>query len=413
MDAISPAKIFARSPPGAIWLGPRQREALKHLEAGRPLKVLLGPASSGKSTILHQFQRHSEDLVALPVVGSEKSAASVLSSLLTSVGLGPWTLSEVEQRNLLTVFARQRSLQGKRVVLCVDDLSRLAPDAWSEIARLRLLTLAKDQTLELVVVGRDEDAARAPLFELLQDGATSAVEAVHYVSAPSDDDVKAYVEWRFAQSSLPNPFTADACSALNSLTRGRWSFINILCQVALLAQHREAIDLVDAPLVQQAAASLAAMKPDSPSTGDTVRTQQLVDEAPRPSDRLVISCSGEVVKTIALQGRLLIGRDADNDLQLPGRYLSRHHAAVMPTAEGHYYIIDFASANGVRVNRRRVTRSLLRDGDVIEVGQFRIKVEIPERSLAAVPFALPDASAETDLVPIPSFELPVVRAVKH
>jgi type II secretory pathway predicted ATPase ExeA len=373
----------------------------------------LGPASSGKSTILHQFQRQTDELVPLPVVASHKSAVSVLSSLLTSVGLGPWTLSEVEQRNLLTVFARQRKLQGKRVVLCVDDLSRLAPDAWSEIDRLRLLTLVKEHTIELVVVGRDEDATRSPLFDLLHDGAMSAVEAVHYVSAPSDEDVRAYVEWRFMQSSLPSPFTADACSALNSLTQGRWSLINILCQVALVAQQRESVDVVDALLVQQAAASLAALKPNSPSTGDTVRTRQLVDEAPPPSDRLVVSCSGEIVKTIALQSRLLIGRDADNDLQLPGRFMSRHHAAVMPTAEGHFYIIDFASANGVRVNRRRVNRCLLRDGDVIEVGQFRIKVEIPARPVTDLPFMLPDTSGETDLIPVPSGELPVVRAVKH
>jgi hypothetical protein len=159
MDGISPAKIFARSPPGVIWLGQKQREALEHLHAARPLRVLLGPASSGKSTILHQFQRRTEDLVSLPVVASHKSAVSVLSSLLTSVGLGPWTLSEVEQRNLLTVFARQRTLQGKRVVLCVDDLSRLAPDAWSEIDRLRLLTLVKEHSILRAVASRCDSAA--------------------------------------------------------------------------------------------------------------------------------------------------------------------------------------------------------------------------------------------------------------
>lgn len=412
METPSPAKIFARSPFGAIWLGPTQRDALRHLEAPRPLKVLLGPASSGKSTILHQFQRQTKNLVALPIVGPQRSAVSVLSSLLTSVGLGPWSLSEVEQRNLLTVFAKQRSMQGNRVVLCVDNLARLAPDAWSEVERLRLLTLADPHTFEVVVVGSEEDAARAPLFEVLHDGATSAVEAVHYVAAPSDTDVAEYVEWRLAQSNLANSFTPEACSALNSLTQGRWSFINILCQVVLLTQQREAIDCVDAPLVHRAAASLAAMKPKAAPSGDTVKTRHLV-EAPRRSDRLVVSCNGETVKTIDLQGRLLIGRDADNDLQLPGRYLSRHHAAVMPAAEGHYYVIDLASANGVRVNRRRVDRCLLRDGDVIEVGQFRIKVEVLERPLPEVSLTLPDTSGETDIVPIPTYDAPAVRAVKR
>lgn len=413
MDIISPAKIFARAPT-AIWQGAKQQAALRHLCAARPLKLLLGPASSGKSTILHQFQRQTEGVVVLPVVGPQRSAVGVLSSLLTSVGLGPWNLSEVEQRNLLTVFLRQRSLQGKRIALCVDDLAGLTADAWSEIERLRLLPLVNGETPEFVVVGSEQDAVRPPLFEMLHDGATSAVEAVHYLSAPSDEDVAAYVEWRFAQNKLPNAFAADACVTLNALTQGRFSFINILSQVALLTQQREGADTVDAALVERAAASFSAIKPTPLASGDTVKTRRLGDEPLGQSDRLVVSCNGEIVKVVELRGRLLIGRDADNDLQLPGRYLSRHHAAVMPAAEGHYYVIDLASANGVRVNRRRVDRCFLRDGDVIELGQFRIKVESAERPLADIALALPDTSGETDIIPIPTgYEPRVVRAVKQ
>jgi len=408
--SLSPAKIFARSTPGTIWLGPKQREALDHLTSEPALKVLLGPASSGKSTILHQFQQQTQDLVALPVVGPQQSAIGVLSSLLTAVGLGPWNLSEIEQRNLLTVFVRQRSLQGKRVSLCVDNTSRFAADAWSEIERLRLVKLANDRTLELVVVGTEEDAARAPLFELLHDSAISAVEAVHFLSGPSDDDMQSYIDWRFTQAGLPNPFSPEACSAVNALTQGRLNFVNILCQVVLLEQQRESMDTVDASLVQRAAAVFAAMKPDVP-TGDTVRIRRLGGEAPESSDGLVVSCSGKIVNTVGLQGRLLIGRDPDNDLRLPGRYMSRHHAAILPTAEGHYYVIDLNSANGVRVNGRRVDRSPLHDGDVLGLGQFRIKLELKGRALTEPD--LPEAAGETDIVPVPGYEEPVVRAVKR
>jgi hypothetical protein len=155
MDAFSPAKLFARSPPGAIWLGPKQQEALKHLGTTRPLKLLLGPASSGKSTILHHFQREAEDVVALPIVGPQKTAVGVLSSLLTGIGFGPWNLTEVEQRNLLTVFMRQRSLQGSRIVICVDNVARVAADAWSEIDRLRSLPLVSGRAPEFLIVGSE------------------------------------------------------------------------------------------------------------------------------------------------------------------------------------------------------------------------------------------------------------------
>ena len=375
------------------------------------MKVLIGPPSSGKSTILHQFQQQSADRVALPVVGPQNSCLGVLSALLTAVGLGPWSLSEIEQRNLLTVFARQRNLQGKRITLCVDQVSGFTADAWSEIERLRLLKLLNNEVVELVVVGTDEDAARAPLFELLHDGATSAVETVHFLSAPTDEDVRAYIEWRFGQSEAANPFSEEACSAVNALTHGRWSFINILCQVVLLERQRASADFVDAAFVERAASSLAATRPCE-SGGDTVKICGLVDAAPRSLDRLVVSGAGKVLRTVELQGRLLIGRDPDNDLRLPGRFLSRHHAAVMPTAEGHYYVIDLNSANGVRVNGRRVDRSLLYDGDLLEIGQFRIKVELRGRPMTEGLPDLPEASGETDIIPIPGLEGPSIRAVK-
>ena len=68
--------------------------------------------------------------------GPKDDAAAVLATLLLSADLAPWELSEIEQRNLLTVFVQQRCLQGRRVVLVLDDAHTFKPAAWEEFERL-------------------------------------------------------------------------------------------------------------------------------------------------------------------------------------------------------------------------------------------------------------------------------------
>jgi pSer/pThr/pTyr-binding forkhead associated (FHA) protein len=162
-------------------------------------------------------------------------------------------------------------------------------------------------------------------------------------------------------------------------------------------------------LVDKAADALASMKEISRAA-----LERMIEKTPvRPrAGRLVVTCDERVVCTVALQGRMLIGRSRDNDLHLPSRYLSRHHAAILPTEQGHYYVVDLNSANGVLVNGKSVASSLLLDGDVLALGQFRISVELSEPLLERVASDVPPTH-ETDIMPAPTYEPPAVRAIKR
>jgi hypothetical protein len=62
------------------------------------------------------------------------------------------------------------------------------------------------------------------------------------------------------------------------------------------------------------------------------------------------------------------------------------------------------------VNGKSVASSLLLNGDVLALGQFRIKVELSEpvrENVADVP-----ATQETDIMPAPAYELPAARVIK-
>ena len=66
-------------------------------------------------------------------------------------------------------------------------------------------------------------------------------------------------------------------------------------------------------------------------------------------------------------GTTTIGRATDNDIVIPDVLASRHHATLVPSSEG-VKILDARSINGTFVNGTRVDKALLREGDVVTIG---------------------------------------------
>jgi hypothetical protein len=75
---------------------------------------------------------------------------------------------------------------------------------------------------------------------------------------------------------------------------------------------------------------------------------------------------------IGVEGDVLtIGRSPQSDVFLDDVTVSRHHARIIMEAEG-YLIEDLNSLNGTYVNRKRIERHQLFDGDELQVGKFKL-----------------------------------------
>ena len=98
--------------------------------------------------------------------------------------------------------------------------------------------------------------------------------------------------------------------------------------------------------------------------------------------RIIVAHGGEHVEERPLRmGRLIIGRTADNDIQIDSKYVSRHHCQITTTPEGSI-LEDLNSTNGVYVKSKRVRRHHLNDGDVVVLGKHEI-MYLDERSARA------------------------------
>jgi pSer/pThr/pTyr-binding forkhead associated (FHA) protein len=65
------------------------------------------------------------------------------------------------------------------------------------------------------------------------------------------------------------------------------------------------------------------------------------------------------------------GRHPESDIFLDDITVSRHHAEVIRTSAG-YEVRDAGSLNGTYLNRERIERSALGNGDELQVGKFKL-----------------------------------------
>lgn len=112
--------------------------------------------------------------------------------------------------------------------------------------------------------------------------------------------------------------------------------------------------------------------------------------------KIVLSMDGLVLKEIALnKQRISIGRKPHNDVQIDSLAISGEHAAIT-TILDDAFLEDLNSTNGTYVNGQPVKKHALKEGDVVELGKYRLKF---------LKDALPDTSNtfEKAFTPVPDF----------
>lgn len=98
--------------------------------------------------------------------------------------------------------------------------------------------------------------------------------------------------------------------------------------------------------------------------------------------KMILSMDGLVLKEIALnKERMTIGRRPTNDIQIDNLAISGEHAAVV-TILNDSFLEDLNSTNGTLVNGQPIKKHFLKNGDVVELGKYKLKF-LAEQTAAA------------------------------
>ncbi len=87
--------------------------------------------------------------------------------------------------------------------------------------------------------------------------------------------------------------------------------------------------------------------------------------------KLIMTLDGAVVREYPIEKETVsIGRKHGNDLQLNDLTVSGRHSLITVSGE-NAYVDDLGSTNGTLLNGARVAKSVIKHGDIIQVGNFQ------------------------------------------
>lgn len=128
----------------------------------------------------------------------------------------------------------------------------------------------------------------------------------------------------------------------------------------------------DAPMVETTISLGALVPPEAEETGLSGAEQAAVDALPDESALLVVQRGPNAGARFLLDAeRTTAGRRPESDIFLDDVTVSRKHAEFI-RRDGQFYVHDLGSLNGTYLDKDRIDEALLRDGDEVQIGKYRL-----------------------------------------
>ena len=339
--------------------------------------VITGEIGAGKTTLIETFLPELQhDAVVAQINQTQLSPTAFLQTALVQFGFSPFHMKKPEVLATLNEFLVSQHISGRKVLLIVDEAQNLSHRVLEEVRMLSGIETAKEKALRIILVGQPElnDKLNSP--ELVQ--LAQRVRLRFHLSALSKTETVAYIDHRLevAGSQGRRIFAEETYATIYKYTGGVPRLVNTLCDTCMMAAFGHEQDTVTMKDLEAAIHELQWVE----FSGGTNRMRILnMAQAPPPNagtgqavGRILLASGGKTVLERELKpGRLVIGRTADNDLQIDSKFISRHHCQIVTQADS-CLIEDLNSTNGIYVQSKRVRRYNLNDGDVVQVGQHEI-----------------------------------------
>ena len=306
--------------------------------------IITGEIGAGKTTLIETFLKELEkDVIVALVKQTQLSAAEFLQAVLVEFGIQPFHMKKVELLATLNNFLVEQYQNGRRVLLVVDEAQNLSTKVLEEVRLLSGVETSQEKILRIILVGQPELNQKLDLPELAQ--LTQRVRLRFHLTPLSREDAEHYIQHRLevAGSGGRQIFMPDTFPVIYKYTGGVPRLTNTLCDTAMMSAFTKDSDVVTAEFIQVAVGELgwreyaeyAANLPTTTNISNT-STQQILPTLDTSQEssygRLLLSRHGETLGTHLLKaGRFIIGRTAENDLQVDIKFVSLHHAQIITT----------------------------------------------------------------------------------
>lgn len=201
--------------------------------------VITGEIGSGKTTLIKKLLSEiDENVLVAKLFQTQLDEVELLQAILVEFGLNPFSAKKVELLNMLNQFLVNSFLDGKQILLIIDDAQNLSKRVLEEITMLSAVETQKEKILHVILVGQPElnHKLEAPDMEQL----LQRVSLRYHVRPLTFEEIQGYVEHRLAVAGCKNKlFPANLYDVIHEYTGGIPRLINTLCDTVLTCAYAD------------------------------------------------------------------------------------------------------------------------------------------------------------------------------
>lgn len=369
---ISRQPFHTRGQPVAFVRYSAQRKASEFLQHVindiRGLGVLHGATSSGKTTIINQLIRSLPTKRPIAIVdGTEIGASELLATILSQFGYEGSIDLASGRSNLLTEVSSRVVSENRVPLIVLENIDTMYPSGLRALRELAALTVRKSFAMQFILVSQGDCSDLIRSSKLSPMG--TRLVGSQGLDALTAKETAAYLHAKLKASGVEHPHRVlpiATCVELYKESSGRPGTLDDLVMRAISWADR-------LPIRREHIYPLTAERP-------AVRLADSVDSNQDPDHdaaKLMISVAGNLVQEFDLvHSKTVIGRARLNDVVLDNEFVSKYHAMIFFNNDT-YFLVDLNSSNGMYVNSRRVPSAVLKNDDIIEIGNHRIKLYHP------------------------------------
>ena len=329
--------------------------------------LLYGPGGSGKTITVRELATQlSTDADVAFVDGTHLKSRDLLFKALTQFGYLAKADSDDELLVALKEFAIQQTSAWQAPVLIIDNVDRMYPSTLRILNALASLAVKDRFAMRLVLTGGKglQSLVDSSGMNNVAKRATNSF-ALKPLSA-KETMIYLHARLQAAGSERADTvFPFDVCDRLREQSGGWPGRLNKFALEAIKRSSEFPISVVNtyAP---------SAKKTEKESKLPVLGTREAVTRLP---PKLMITKDGEnLAEYVFKEKKVLIGRSDFADIIVEDDFVSKMHAVLLLYSDA-LILLDLNSANGTTVNSVKVTKTLLKDDDIISLGNHRLKVE--------------------------------------
>ncbi len=221
-----------------LFLSPSHSQAIAYLEYAafnrEGFVVITGETGSGKTTLVEKFMMgFDKEIIFAKIFQTQLNEVELLQAILVEFGLNPFNANKIELLSMLNQFLIEKYLDGKQILIIIDNAQNLSKCALKEITMLSGVETQKEKIVHIVLIGEPElnDTIESKEMEQL----LQRVNLRYNLRVLTRDEVKQYISHRLkvAGSKDVTMFNGEVLDLIYKYTNGVPRLVNILCDTVL------------------------------------------------------------------------------------------------------------------------------------------------------------------------------------